>query len=104
MQKIHIAIGTSNIEASVQDYSARFGRSPEVVISGEYALWRTNAINFSIRKVSSQESGRLRHLGWEDATCQSFTTETDVNGIVWEHFSAELQEKEIKETWPGAAY
>lgn len=104
MKKIHIAIGTSNIESSVQDYSTRFGRSPAVVIPGEYALWRTDIVNFSIRKVTSQESGRLRHLGWEDASCRSFTSETDVNGIVWEHFSAELQAKEIKDTWPGAAY
>lgn len=103
MQKIHIAIGVSNIKASVQDYSARFGQSPEVVIPDEYALWRTDTVNFSIRKVSSQESGRLRHLGWEDDSCPTFTTETDVNGIVWEHFSAELQAKKIKEAWPSAA-
>lgn len=104
MQKIHIAIGTLNVAASIQDYSARFGRDPEVVIPGEYALWRTDAVNFSIRKVASEESGRLRHLGWEDASCRSFTTEKDVNGIVWERFNAELQKKEIMETWPGAAY
>lgn len=99
MKKIHIAIGTSNIEASVEDYSARFGRSPEVVIPGQYALWRTECVNFSVRKVSSPESGQLRHLGWEDAACQTFTAETDVNGIVWEHFSAELQAKEIEDTF-----
>jgi hypothetical protein len=103
MRKLHIAIGVSNIEASIQDYSARFGRSPEVSVPNEYALWRTDTINFSIRKVSSQESGLLRHLGWEDAACKAFATETDVNGILWEHFSAEQQANEIKETWPTAA-
>ena len=100
MRKLHIAIGVSNIEASIHDYSVRFGRSPEVSIPDEYALWRTDAINFSIRKVSNQESGLLRHLGWEDASCSVFTTEKDVNGILWEYFSAEQQAKEIKEIWP----
>ena len=102
MRKLHIAIGTSNIEASVQDYSARFGQNPKVVIPGEYALWRTDTVNFSIRKVSDHESGKLRHLGWEDSSSMVFATETDVNGILWEHFSPEQQIKEIKETWPGA--
>ncbi|KPK55360.1 MAG: hypothetical protein AMS22_04615 [Thiotrichales bacterium SG8_50] len=104
MRKLHIAIGVLNIEATVQDYSVRFGRSPEVVVANEYALWRTDTLNFSVRKVSSQESGQLRHLGWEDASCSAFTVETDVNGVLWEHFSPEQQAKEIKETWPGAAY
>lgn len=104
MRKFHIAIGVSNIEASVQDYSARFCRSPEVVIPNEYALWRTDALNFSIRKVSGRESGKLRHLGWEDTLCMAFTTETDVNGIFWEHFSKEQQSEEIREIWPGATY
>lgn len=102
MRKFHIAIGVSNIESSIQDYSTRFGRGPEVSVPNEYALWRTDTINFSIRKVSSQESGLLRHLGWEDAACNAFTTETDVNGILWENFSAEQQAKEIKGTWPSA--
>jgi hypothetical protein len=100
MRKLHIAIGVANIEASIEDYSVRFGCGPQASISGEYALWRTDTINFSIRKVSIQESGLLRHLGWEDASCPVFTTETDVNGILWEYFSAEQQAKEIKELWP----
>jgi len=89
------------IEASVQGYSARLGCSPEVVVPNEYALWRTNAFNFSIRKVANQESGQLRRLGWEDPSCKAFTTETDVNGILWEQFSSEQQREEIKETWPA---
>ena len=89
MRRIHIAIGTVDIDASVQDYSARFGRDPDVVIANQYALWRTDTVNFSIRRVPSEESGNLRHLGWEDPSCETFSTETDVNGIVWEHFNEE---------------
>jgi len=103
MRKFHIAIGVSSIEVSVQDYSVRLGCNPEVVIPNEYALWRTDTLNFSIRKVPSRECGRLRHLGWEDGSSCALTTETDVNGILWEHFSSEQQAKEIEETWPSAA-
>lgn len=101
MRKIHIAIGVLDIEASVQDYSIRFGQNPDVVVSNEYAMWRTDSLNFSIRKLAAGEAVQLRHLGWEDASCKTFVTETDVNGIVWEHFSAEQQDQEIREIWPS---
>lgn len=104
MRKVHIAIGVLDIEASVQDYSIRFGRNPEVVVPNEYALWRIDSLNFSIRKVASRESALLRHLGWEDTSCKTLTTETDVNGILWEHFSPEQQAQEINEIWPSADY
>ena len=104
MKKFHIAIGVADIDASIPDYSSRMGCSPEVVVPNQYALWRTDTLNFSIRKVSSSESGRLRHLGWEDTSCTSFVTETDVNGILWEHFSPEQQVKEIESTWPSASH
>jgi hypothetical protein len=103
MRKFHIAIGVSDIESSVQDYSARFGCNPEIVIPNEYALWRTETLNFSVRKVPNRESDKLRHLGWEDTTCETYTVEKDVNGILWEHFSSEQQAKEIKDTWPDAS-
>ena len=104
MKKFHIAIGVADIDASIHDYSRRIGWSPEVVIPNEYALWRTDTLNFSIRRVSRSESGRLRHLGWEDASRTSFVTETDVNGILWEHFSPEQQVEEIESTWPNASH
>lgn len=103
MRRLHVAIGTTDIEASVQDYSARFGCAPEVVIPNQYALWRTDTLNFSIRKVPGEEAGSLRHLGWEDPSCEAFSTETDVNCIVWESFSKEQQAAEIGAAWPGAA-
>jgi hypothetical protein len=62
-------------------------------------LWRTETLNFSIRR-SKEAPGTLRHVGWEDPTATTFKKETDVNGIVWEKFSAELQQKEIEELWP----
>ncbi|KAF0190698.1 MAG: hypothetical protein FD165_2486 [Gammaproteobacteria bacterium] len=102
MRKLHIALGTADINASVADYSARLGCAPEVVVPNEYALWRTDTVNFSVRKVPAGESGQLRHLGWEDAACGGYRTDTDVNGILWEHFSAEQQASEIRDIWPDA--
>lgn len=102
MKRLHIAIGVSNIGRSVRDYSRRLGRKPSVVIPSQYALWRTPQVNLSIRKVS-RGAGRLRHLGWEDSSVPQFTQETDVNGIVWERFTAAQQDEEIRQAWPKAA-
>lgn len=101
MRRFHIAIGVQDIARSVEDYSARLGTEPTVVIPNEYALWRTSTLNLSIRRTDGAP-GALRHLGWEDSTASSFTTDTDVNGVVWEHFAAEQQDQEIAETWPHA--
>jgi hypothetical protein len=73
-----------------------------VVVPNEYALWRTPSINLSIRRVD-KEPGTLRHLGWEDSSVARFDTDTDVNGIAWEHLSLEQQAREILETWPEAS-
>ncbi|MBL1294621.1 MAG: hypothetical protein COB61_012235 [Thiotrichales bacterium] len=104
MKRIHIALSTTNIAASVADYSQRLNCEPSVVIDNEYALWRTATINLSIRHDAKYKSGELRHLGWEDSSATEFTSTTDVNGILWENFSAKEQAKEIKEIWPGAGY
>ena len=103
MKRFHIAIGVSDISRSVDDYTRRLGCSPSVVVPDEYALWRTSTINLSIRR-TSEAVGMLRHLGWEDPSAQDFATERDVNGILWEHFSAEQQAREIFETWPHAKH
>ena len=73
MKRFHIAIGVRDIEQSVDDYSARLGCKPSLVVANEYALWRTPAFGESM----------------------------DSNGIVWETFTAELQSAEIAQTWPG---
>ena len=104
MKKLHLAIATNDIAASVQDYTARLGCKPCVVIENQYALWRTETLNMSVRQDSSCKPGDLRHLGWEDAKAVEFTSSKDVNSIVWEHFSAEQQAEEIEMAWPGTHY
>lgn len=100
MRRIHIAISTQNIEQSITDYTSRLCCEPEVVVPGEYALFRTQTVNFSIRRDSSVASGTLRHLGFEDDDATSFTSEPDVNGIYWEQFNDALQKEEILNIWP----
>ena len=104
MKKIHIAISTDRIEETVADYSARLGVQPCSFIAGEYALWRTESLNVSVRQDPACEPGQLRHLGWEDPAASEFTQDTDVNGIVWERFTAQDQADEINAIWPDANY
>ena len=104
MKKLHIAIATNKIEETVEDYSVRLGRRPCSFVPNEYALWRTETLNVSIRQDSRCVSGELRHLGWEDSSASQFSQDTDVNGIVWERFSAQNQADEINEIWPEARY
>jgi len=104
MKKLHIAISTSDIEETVKDYSNRLGARPTVVVKDEYALWRTDSLNLSIRQDPGCRPGELRHLGWEDPLASEFSSETDVNGVLWERFSAQQQADEINETWPGTNY
>jgi hypothetical protein len=103
MKKFHIAVAVTDIDASVQDYSARLGLAPDAVVAGEYALWRTDTLNFSIRRTSDLP-GTLRHVGWENPDASSFTTSRDVNGLTWEEFTAKQQEEEITAAWPSSEY
>ena len=104
MKKLHIALSVSDIEQSVQDYSIRLSQEPDLVIPGEYALWRTDTLNLSIRRVAEEPSGTLRHLGWENPEATAFTKAVDSNGILWEEFSAQQQASEIEKAWPGTQY
>lgn len=104
MQKIHLAISTNDVAATVADYSRRLECPPCVVVPGEYALWRTDIVNLSVRRDRAAPPGSLRHLGWEDPAAKAFSTDTDVNGIVWERFSANQQAQEIEDLWPGTEY
>jgi hypothetical protein len=103
-KKLHLALGVASIEESVNDYRQRLGQDPDLVIPEQYALWRTEYLNFSIRKVSKNEVGCLRHLGWETSEAEAFTAEKDCNGIVWEMFNFQHQAREIKEIWPQVDY
>ena len=104
MKKLHIAISTDKIDETITDYSARLGMPPCSSIPGEYALWRTESLNVSVRQDPDCETGSLRHLGWEDPIAHEFTHDIDVNGIVWERFTAQHQADEINEIWPEANY
>ncbi len=104
MKKLHLALGVSNVESSVEDYSSRLEKEPDVVVPGQYALWRTQHLNMSIRKISDEAAGQLRHLGWENPEATEFTKEYDSNQILWEEFSAAQQAQEIEEAWPGTGY
>jgi hypothetical protein len=104
LKKLHIAISTDKIEETIKDYTHRLGTTPCSSIPGEYALWRTESLNLSVRQDPACPPGSLRHLGWEDASAAAFTQDTDVNGIVWERFSAKDQAAEINELWPAANY
>lgn len=103
MSKIHIAISTHDIAATVADYSKRLGAAPCIVLD-DYALWRTETVNLSVRNDKKSPPGQLRHLGWENPDVNEFSNDTDVNGIVWEEFNAQNQADEINDFWPHAGY
>ncbi len=96
--KIHIAISTDKIAETVKEYSERLGVDPCSYITNEYALWRTESVNMSVRQDASCKPGELRHLGWEDETVTEFSQDDDVNGITWERFNSQLQADEINES------
>ena len=104
MKKFHIAIATNSIEKTIKDYSTRLGMEPCSFVVNEYALWRTESLNFSVRQDPNCKPGELRHLGWEDPTASEFSQSTDVNGVVWERFTAQQQADEINEIWPEANF
>ena len=97
MKRFHIALNVKDLQRSIRDYSRRLGRKPSVVVRGKYALWRTATLNFSIRV--AKPAGKLRHIGWEDPKAGKFTVSKDVNGVVWERFTAAQQKSEIRALW-----
>ncbi len=99
-KKIHVAISTHDMTASVDDYSARLGCQPAVLVTDKYALWRTEGLNLSVRVDTALPAGTIRHLGVEDAQVNEFSSETDVNDVLWEHFSIAHQADEICQLWP----
>ena len=103
-RKLHLALGVVDVAASVKEYSKEFGVDPVIVIEDEYALWRTDTLNVSIRRSRHDECGKLRHLGWESDEAAEFSVKTDCNGIAWEDFNASQQAEEINQIWPGVEY
>jgi len=104
MQKIHIAISVYNLDESIKDYTFRFGIKPEVIVPDRYALFRTEILNFSISKREGIEGGQLRHFGFEVDDTLKFKEEKDINGFIWEEFSASAQRDEILSRWPNAIF
>jgi hypothetical protein len=97
-KRFHLAIGVKNIEDSIQEYTNRFGCKPVIVVKNEYALFKTDCLNVSIRKVITSDIG-VRHVGWESEKYTGFEEEKDCNGLIWETFREEDQMKEIKGLW-----
>ncbi len=104
MKKLHIAISTNKINETINEYTIRLGVEPCLFVPNEYTLWRMDSLNVSIRQDSSCTPGDLRHLGWEYDSAEEFSQDTDVNGIIWEHFNAQQQADEINELWPEINY
>jgi len=103
MKRIHVALAVADFGVSLKEYTGRLGVEPCCTVSGIYALWRTDHVNFSIT-VKPEEAGRLRHLGFEDPTAQAASEDADANGIVWERFAQHHQREEILKLWPHAEF
>jgi len=98
MKRFHIAIAVRDLQASIEDYSRRLGQPATIVVAGKYAMWRTSLLNFSINQ-TPERAGQLRHVGFEDDRAAGFTCSRDVNGIDWELFSPDAQDKKIVEMY-----
>ena len=98
MKRFHIALAVENLDSSIEDYSLRLGQNPTVVVSGKYAMWRTDTLNFSINQIPDR-AGQLRHVGFEDESVQGFSSDYDTNGLEWELFSPEAQDQKIVEIY-----
>lgn len=102
MRRFHIALAVADLTQSIEDYSRRLGARPTAVVAGKYALFRTDQLNFSINQIP-ERAGQLRHLGFEDEAAQGFSSDNDVNGIMWELFSPAAQDEAIVRTYGASA-
>ena len=98
MKRFHIALAVANLDNSIADYSLRLGEEPTVVVSEKYAMWRTDTLNFSINQIPDR-AGQLRHVGFEDESVQGFSSDYDTNGLEWELFSPQAQDRKIVEIY-----
>lgn len=94
MKRFHIALAVANLDESISDYSRRLGQTPSAVVPGQYAMWRTDLLNFSINE-KAEQAGQLRHVGFEDDTAEGYSSSADVNGLEWELFSTAEQDARI---------
>ncbi|MBN3763875.1 hypothetical protein [Burkholderia sp. Ac-20365] len=94
MKRFHIALAVANLDESIEDYSRRLGQQPTAIVAGQYAMWRTDLLNFSINE-KPEKAGQLRHVGFEDDDVEGYSSNVDVNGLEWELFSAAEQDRRI---------
>jgi len=76
----HIALSVADAEASAHNYLQRLGCRPGLPISGKYALWCTDAVNLSIRKVGHEEgrlAGGMGRAMWSSVTMLSSSDHLD---------------------------
>ena len=98
MKRFHIALAVADLDATIKDYSQRLEQKPTAVVSDKYAMWRTDTLNFSINQVP-ERAGQLRHVGFEDEAKEGFSSDFDTNGLEWEHFSPDAQDRKIVEMY-----
>ena len=98
MRRLHVALAVQDLDATIGDYIQRLGADPVAVVPGTYALWRTPEVNLSVN-CDPSASQRLRHLGFEDDDVVTKSESTDVNGLMWETFSAQWQDTGIVGTY-----
>ncbi|MET3233895.1 UNVERIFIED_ORG: catechol 2,3-dioxygenase-like lactoylglutathione lyase family enzyme [Burkholderia sp. 1263] len=101
MKRFHIALAVADLDASIDDYSRRLAQPPTAVVPGRYAMWRTDLLNFSINPMPDK-AGTLRHIGFEDDAADGYSSSKDVNGLEWEWFSADEQDRRIVSTYGEA--
>lgn len=104
MPRFHISISVDDYDVAVADYSQRLGHAPDSYETGRYARWRTDQLNFTISCKSGQPAGKIRHIGFEDNGYREMREEKDSQGIVWEYFSKEVQDAEIKARFEYAVF
>jgi len=102
MKRFHISLSVGDFAASLADYNHRLGCAPYALLDGRYALWKTDILNFSISCKPGETAGTVRHIGFEDDSLSGATEEKDAAGIIWEYFSPQAQDDEIKTKFPTA--
>lgn len=101
--KVHLAVAVTDLEISVAEYTRLIGAAPDLVIPGQFALWRTPILNMSLR-CTGQAAGTVRHVGFERDDATRFEEYRDVNGLTWETFNKHHQADEIRAVWGDVAY
>jgi hypothetical protein len=101
--KVHLAIAVESLERSIAEYTKLLGVAPALVIPGQYALWRNDLLNLSIR-CSGESKGTVRHVGFERDDATKFEEYRDCNGLLWETFNKHHQAEEIRSVWKDVSY